>query len=71
MPELPDKTRQRLENTYGLAAREVDILVRLGDTDQGEIGQGVKYFEEVVQARNPKVVANWYANNVQDTSGLL
>ena len=59
MPELPDQTRDRLEEVYKLPIREVDILARLGENDAGERGQGLAYFEKVVKQRDPKIVANW------------
>ena len=35
LPEMPDAKRERLERQYGLPAREVDILVRIGEGEEG------------------------------------
>jgi aspartyl-tRNA(Asn)/glutamyl-tRNA(Gln) amidotransferase subunit B len=60
LPELPQATRKRLVDTYGLTAYDAAVLV-------GEAG-AVAYFEELATGREPKTVANWVCN---DLFGLL
>ncbi|GAA6036487.1 hypothetical protein JCM8097_003530 [Rhodosporidiobolus ruineniae] len=62
MPELPDVAYVRLQEEYGLSARDAGILVALGEGgaagegEGGELGEeadaaiGVRWFEEVVKA---------------------
>lgn len=60
LPELPQDTRKRLMEQYGLSSYDAAVLV-------GEEG-AVQYFQEVAQERDPKSVANWIIN---DLFGLL
>lgn len=68
LPELPDAKRERLERAYGLAEREVDILVRLGEesaADEGKVGADpVVYFEDVARGRSPRAAANWILHDL-------
>lgn len=59
LPELPDQARERLQATYNLNPREVDILVKLGENGEEYTDAGFRYFEEVARGRDAKVVANW------------
>lgn len=60
LPELPQATRKRLVDDYGLTAYDAAVMV-------GEAG-AVAFFETVAQGREPKTVANWICN---DLFGLL
>ena len=67
MPELPDATRARLREQYGLTTRDIDVLMTIDSGREvgydGEVGGGaVAYFDQLCagQGRDPKVVVNWY-----------
>ena len=62
MPELPQETEIRLQNTYGLTSYETTILL-------AEMG-AVDYYEAMIHGttRSPKLVINWLLN---DLFGLL
>lgn len=74
LPDLPDAVRARLESQFGLGSREVDIIVRLGQSDtdgaSDTYGAGVAYFEQLAQGRDPIVAANWYGCDIQLCSCL-
>lgn len=65
MPELPQETAARLERSYGLVSRDIQVLMSVGSGTNvgydGEIGPGnaVQYFEVVAKGRDPKIVVNW------------
>ena len=65
LPELPQATRARLEEAYGLTPYQSSVLVREGR-------KAVQFFEEVVKGgeggRDGRNVANWICN---DLVGLL
>lgn len=56
LPELPQMTRKRLVESYGLSLYQAVVLV-------GEPG-AVAYFEEVARGREAKRVANWICNEL-------
>ena len=68
LPELPDAKRERLERAYGLAEREVDILVRLGEdvaADEAKVAADpVVYFEDVARGRSARAAANWILHDL-------
>ncbi|TRM67837.1 GatB/GatE catalytic domain-containing protein [Schizophyllum amplum] len=75
-PPLPWETRARLRDVYGLADREVNILMKLEEEHMGEripaegsIG-AVAYLDRVCEhgQRDPKVIVNWMT---QDLLGQL
>ena len=55
---MPDAKRDRLEKQYGLPAREVDILARIGEGEESGLS-GVEYFEEVAKEILPADAAKW------------
>ncbi|GAK66692.1 glutamyl-tRNA amidotransferase [Moesziomyces antarcticus] len=72
LPELPDAKRARLSKQYGLASRDINVLMRVGSEDDrdgrvvasiGEDGQAssdaVEYFERVAEGRNAQTALNW------------
>lgn len=65
MPALSSETAARLERDYGLAARDIQVLMSVGSGTNvgydGEVGPGnaVEYFEKVAKGRDPKAVVNW------------
>lgn len=73
LPELPDATRTRLGQQYGLTSRDVNVLMRLGSEDdrdgrvsiqrldeKEEGSDAVEYFEKVASGgRNPQTALNW------------
>ena len=65
LPELPQATRARLEEKFGVTPYQASVLVREG-------GRAVRFFEEVVEGgdggREGRNVANWVCN---DLVGLL
>jgi aspartyl-tRNA(Asn)/glutamyl-tRNA(Gln) amidotransferase subunit B len=67
LPELPQATRARLEEQFGLTPCQASVLAREG-------GRAVRFFEEVVEreggkgGREGRNVANWVCN---DLVGLL
>jgi aspartyl-tRNA(Asn)/glutamyl-tRNA(Gln) amidotransferase subunit B len=56
LPELPDDKRRRLMNEYGLSAYDAGVLVTEGAR--------ADYFEAAAKGRDPKLVANWVANEL-------
>ncbi|PWN89832.1 Glutamyl-tRNA amidotransferase B subunit [Acaromyces ingoldii] len=64
MPELPDEQRSRLLETYGLPARDINVLMRIGLEDEGAVSSdddvsAVAFFEQVAQGRDARVAINW------------
>ena len=74
LPELPDARRARLSQQYGLAPRDINVLMRVGSEDErdgrvamhlsdGDAPQtssdAVEYFESVASGRNPQTALNW------------
>uniref|UniRef100_V5EDW4 Asn/Gln amidotransferase domain-containing protein n=2 Tax=Kalmanozyma brasiliensis (strain GHG001) TaxID=1365824 RepID=V5EDW4_KALBG len=75
MPELPDARRARLSEQYGLAPRDINVLMRVGSEDErdgraativsqqpDEQQQGsdaVEYFERVAKGRSAQTALNW------------
>ena len=56
LPELPDEKRNRFIERFNLSGYDADILVA-----EKEIAE---YFEEVVNGRDGKKVANWITSNL-------
>jgi aspartyl-tRNA(Asn)/glutamyl-tRNA(Gln) amidotransferase subunit B len=56
LPELPDDKRRRLMSQYGLSAYDAGVLV--SDAARAD------FFEAAVEGRDPKLIANWVANEL-------
>jgi aspartyl-tRNA(Asn)/glutamyl-tRNA(Gln) amidotransferase subunit B len=56
LPELPDDKRRRLMSQYGLSAYDAGVLITEGAR--------ADYFEAAAKGRDPKLVANWVANEL-------
>ena len=64
LPDLPNASRKRLREQYGLQQQDIDVLLSVDSGKDvaydGGIGySAVRYFEAAAQGRNPKVVVNW------------
>jgi hypothetical protein len=67
LPQLPAAVKSRLQATYGLPERDVDVLMAIDGghdipfdgEDEGIQTGAVAYFECVAAERDPKVVSNW------------
>ena len=56
LPELPDAKKKRFIEEFGLSDEDAEVLV--ADRDQA------KYFEDVVEGRDPKIAANWVIHDL-------
>jgi aspartyl-tRNA(Asn)/glutamyl-tRNA(Gln) amidotransferase subunit B len=67
LPELPNASRRRLREQYGLSQQDIDVLLSVDSGKDvpydGEMGySAVSYFETTAQGRDPKAVVNWYGH---------
>ncbi|HLH95414.1 MAG TPA: Asp-tRNA(Asn)/Glu-tRNA(Gln) amidotransferase subunit GatB [Xanthobacteraceae bacterium] len=56
LPELPDEKKARFMRAHGLSAYDADVLIAERAT--------ADFFEQVAQARDPKMAANWVINEL-------
>lgn len=64
LPDLPNVSRKRLRERYGLHHQDIDALLSADAGKDvpydGEVGySAVRYFETVAEGRDPKGVVNW------------